>query len=169
MIGTVILRKNILPPGWLNSTWSELTGGKKIKNIENFLQSRDFPMLMETLFREQTTARSLEETELYRQFLALQSEVGGRTLDPVSQEIQLLQNEDFWEAYVLNEEFAVRLDRNITLYHMPTKESALGLVPWRYADSEKYLGDTWWYSDAEILHDMSHLDLLSFLARYKGY
>lgn len=85
MIGTVILRKNILPPGWLNSAWIELTGGKKIKNIENFLQSCGFPMLMEKLFREQTAAQSLEETELYRRFLALQSEVGGRTLDPASQ------------------------------------------------------------------------------------
>lgn len=54
MIGTVILRKNILPPGWLNSAWIELTSGKKIKNIENFLQSCGFPMLMEKLFREQT-------------------------------------------------------------------------------------------------------------------
>lgn len=52
---------------------------------------------------------------------------------------------------------------------MPKSEPALGLVPWRYADSEKYLGDTWWYSDTEILHDLSHLDLLTFLERYKGY
>ena len=169
MIGTVVLRKNILPSGWFNSAWIELLGGKKIKDIENFLQRCGFPMLMEKLFREQTAAQSLEETELYRRFLALQSKVGGRTLDPASQEIQLRQNEDFWEAYVLSDEFAVRLDRNITLYHMPKSEPALCLVPWRYADSEKYLGDTWWYSDAEILHDFSHLDLLTFLERYKGY
>ena len=95
--------------------------------------------------------------------------MGGRTLDLASQEIQLRQNEDFGEANVLSDEFVVRLDRNITLYHMPKSEPALCLVPWRYADSEKYLGDTWGYSDTEILHDLSHLDLLTFLERYKGY
>ena len=63
------------------------------------------------------------------------------------------------------------LDANIYLFHLPGQENSLFLnvVPWSYADAKKYLGDTWWESDDEILQSIQTLSVIDFLKRYKGF
>ena len=43
------------------------------------------------------------------------------------------------------------------------------LIPWFYADSKKYLGDTWWEKDFEIINDLKTLSIVDFYKKYKGY
>ena len=43
------------------------------------------------------------------------------------------------------------------------------LFPWVYMDSKKYLGDTWWFDDDEVLNDIQKMHMIDFLEKYKGY
>jgi len=64
----------------------------------------------------------------------------------------------------------LHLGANIYLYHLaPENEFYTKIVPWHYADGQKYLGDTWWEQDDEILESFQKLSVLDFLKRYKGY
>ena len=43
------------------------------------------------------------------------------------------------------------------------------ILPWIYPESKRYLGDTWWSEDEEILNDLKKLSIIEFLDKYKGY
>lgn len=40
---------------------------------------------------------------------------------------------------------------------------------WAYMSSKKYLGDSWWFDDKEILKDVQKMNTIEFLEKYKGY
>ena len=72
-------------------------------------------------------------------------------------------------AYLLKNGYAVVLDSHITLYKLCMRsEEDEGKILWSYYSSSKYLGDTWWFSDNEILMDLSSLSIVDFLLKYKG-
>ncbi|RKJ65154.1 hypothetical protein [Roseburia sp. 1XD42-69] len=73
--------------------------------------------------------------------------------------------------YIINPNFGVVLDEHIYLYHfdMQIYDTQSEIFPWLYADSKKFLGDTWWEEDEEILSDIRTLTLVDFLNKYKGY
>ena len=83
---------------------------------------------------------------------------------------QCRANKYFEYCYRINDEFGLFLDANIYLYHLP-KDNKLysNIIPWYYADAKKYLGDTWWESDEEILNNIEKFSVIDFLKRYKGY
>lgn len=43
------------------------------------------------------------------------------------------------------------------------------LIPWHYVDSCRFLGDTGWETDDEILENMNKMPVIEFLKHYKGY
>ena len=45
----------------------------------------------------------------------------------------------------------------------------MNIVPWHYADSKMYIGDTWGEQDDEIIESIQNLSVTDFLKRYKGY
>ena len=73
--------------------------------------------------------------------------------------------------YILNNNFGLVIDSNIYLYHYNQEmyEQQKEILPWVYMESKKYLGDTWWFNDEEIIRDIQELPLLDFLLKYKGY
>ena len=73
-------------------------------------------------------------------------------------------------AYLLKNGYAVVLDSHITLYKLcvPSEEEDESKILWSYYSSSKYLGDTCWFSDNEILMDLSSLSIVDFLLKYKG-
>ena len=81
------------------------------------------------------------------------------------------KNKEFETMYLLGSGFGVVISEHIYLCHV--NESVFNqqesVFPWRYVESKKYVGDSWWYEDHEIINDMQKLSLLKFLEKYKGY
>ncbi len=80
-------------------------------------------------------------------------------------------SELFSYAVRLNEHYAVSLDSNIYLYRFSSEDilEQQAVFQWQYATVRKYIGDTWWYNDSEIIADIQQMSLLEFLEKYKGY
>lgn len=73
--------------------------------------------------------------------------------------------------YVINSSFGVVLDEHIYLYRydMQVYNYQKEWIPWMYVESKKYLGDTWWNEDSEILSDLKTISVIDFLDKYKGF
>ena len=72
--------------------------------------------------------------------------------------------------YIVDEKFGVVLDAHIDLYKFDSQIAELQKerIPWIYPESKKYLGDTWWFEDDEILEDLKKLPVIEFLDKYRG-
>lgn len=81
------------------------------------------------------------------------------------------ESEWFSWVYMLSPEFGVRIDQSIYLYHFNDKyvDHEQRLFGWQYPENKKYMGDTWWFEDEEILADLQRLSTIDFLAKYQGY
>lgn len=81
------------------------------------------------------------------------------------------ENSLFANMYVISPQFGVVIDAHIYLYHMnpDIARASEQLFPWVYMDSKKYLGDTWWFDDDEVLNDIQKMHMIDFLEKYKGY
>ena len=73
--------------------------------------------------------------------------------------------------YLFNTEFGITINKNIYLYHFNADSLAMqeNILPWKYPDGKKYIGDSWWFEDEEILSDIQKLSFLEFIQKYKGY
>lgn len=148
----IIIRKNTLCLGFLSAALYNLTD-KRYRSKKKLIEDFGYDELLKKLFDEQTeTYESLYQS--YNELLKSDK----------------MQNDKFIAAYKIEGEFGLFLDANIYLYHLPSRdEFYTKIVPWYYADSKKYLGDTWWESDEEILESIQKLSVVEFLKRYKGY
>ena len=72
--------------------------------------------------------------------------------------------------YIVDEKFGVVLDAHIDLYKFDSQIAELQKerIPWIYPESKKYLGETWWFEDDEILEDLKKLPVIEFLDKYRG-
>ncbi len=97
------------------------------------------------------------------------------SFDELSEEYNVFQktgnSKMFAWMYVINDNFGIVIDSHIYLYHYDKKmyEQQKVVIPWMYTESKKYIGDTWWFEDQEIIEDIQKLSLLDFLEKYKGY
>lgn len=71
-------------------------------------------------------------------------------------------------GYLVNESYAVVITDHIYLYHYVKSDQDFFNLPWIYPDGKIFLGDTWWFTDEEILDDLVHLNTYGFLDKYKG-
>lgn len=73
--------------------------------------------------------------------------------------------------YKLNSKFGVVIDEHIYLYRYNNDniEQQKLLFDWVYAENKRYMGDTWWSDDIEVLDDINNLSIIEFLEKYKGY
>ncbi len=141
-----------MPIGYINSAFIELCGEKEYKSLHEFLTDYDNDDIMKKLYNEEVS-----NTGLYKLYnLAIES---GE------------DNKLFKIMYQIHDEFAVHLTENIYLYHIATRREKIysQIVPWYYVDSKKYIGDTWWEEDSEIIENLNKLSLIEFYKRYKGY
>jgi len=153
----IIVRKKIMPAGYVNSTFIEFCKDKQYKSLNEFLIDYNSNDIIRKLFSEEIESNDIKDSELYRLYnLALESGI---------------DNECFKIMYLIDDEFAVHLTQNIYLYHIATSKEDIysTIVPWYYADSENYIGDTWWEEDTEIIENLNKLSIIEFYKRYKGY
>lgn len=151
----IILRKNILELGYVNSAY--ISFREKTITVNKLVKEFGWKQIMLKLFKENIDSDNIEDSSLFKSYKSL---IGS----------EQKENGEFVKAYKINESFAVTLDANIYLFHLfPKGEVYTDIVPWYYADSKKYLGDTWWETDAEILQNLNELSVIEFLSRYKGY
>lgn len=77
----------------------------------------------------------------------------------------------FGRMYQLSETSGLVIDQNIYLYHSDTCPVWVNWKKnrWAYMSGKKYLGDSWWFDDAEILKDIQEMNLIAFLEKYKGF
>ena len=114
---------------------------------------RDPETLLRQLFREPP---ELSLADLTADYQAAEAGREGRGL--------------FLPAFRVDEEYALSLDQHILLHKLVRKEPPYGdLVPWYYRYGQRYLGDAWWFSPAEILSDFHSLSTVAFLKKYKGF
>lgn len=76
----------------------------------------------------------------------------------------------FGRMYLLSKTSGLIIGQNIYLYHSDPCPVWVNWEEnrWAYMSSKKYLGDSWWFEDAEILKDIQEMDLIAFLEKYKG-
>ena len=157
MLTKVIVRDKILSKGHINSAYISLCKGKDYSTLEELLKEISIEQLLKYLYKEDFVPKSLTDSPHYLLYeLAINS---GK------------DNEYYKVMYRINEEFAVHLTENIHIYHLMAESDKpyFNIVPWVYADSKKYIGDTWWEEDEEILENLQQLSIVKFLKRYKGY
>lgn len=87
---------------------------------------------------------------------------------------QLMEGQEstlFGRMYQLSETSGLMIDQNICLYHSDVCPVwvSWGNNRWAYMSGKKYLGDSWWFEDAEILKDIQEMNLVAFLEKYKGF
>ncbi len=73
--------------------------------------------------------------------------------------------------YDLGNSLGLLIDSHITLFSLPDTKlmsEELKLFGWCYPLGQHYLGDTWWYSDQEILDDLFSLRIHEFIQKYRG-
>lgn len=77
----------------------------------------------------------------------------------------------FGRMYQLSETSGLVIGQNIYLYHSDTCPVWVnwGENRWAYMSGKKYLGDPWWFENAEILKDIQQMNLIAFLEKYKGF
>jgi len=146
-----------MPVGYINSTFIELCKGKEYNTLHDFLTDYDSNYVIKKLYSEEVLNANLKDTKLYKLYnLAFETNK---------------DNEFFKIMYQIDDEFAVHLTGNIYLYHIAArrKEIYSQIVPWYYVDSKKYIGDTWWEQDSEIIENLKKLSIIEFYKRYKGY
>ena len=76
----------------------------------------------------------------------------------------------FCTAYLLGKDLAVVIDQHITFCTLceRTENPNEKRIPWRYICNSRYMGDTWWFTDEEIISDLMELNSMDFLLKYKG-
>lgn len=80
------------------------------------------------------------------------------------------ESAQFARMYQISKTSGLVIDQNIYLYHCDQCPVWVSWNEnrWAYMSSKKYLGDSWWFDDSEILKDVREMNLVSFLEKYKG-
>lgn len=80
-------------------------------------------------------------------------------------------NACFQRIYQISPDYGVGIDAHIDLYRFDPDLALQQLALWGfcYAESKLSLGDTWWFCDEEILHDVQTLPIPAFYRKYKGF
>lgn len=153
----IIVRDKIMPVGHINAAFIELCNGNEYNSLQNLLMDYNSNEITNKLYSEEILNNSIKDTELYKLYNS------ALELDE--------DNKLFKVMYQIDDEFAIHLTENIYLYHIATKKEKIYslVVPWHYVDSKKYIGDTWWEQDSEIIENINKLSLIEFFKRYKGY
>lgn len=153
----IILRKKVLKLGYADSAFVDLQEDNTYSTATRLIQEFGWEKIMLSLFDENLDASSFEDSSLFKSYVSLLKS-------------DKLENDDFIRAYEINDYYAVFLDANIYLFHLfPKGKIFTDIVPWYYADTKKFIGDTWWDSDEEILQNLKNMSIIDFLDRYKGY
>lgn len=153
----IIVREKILNRGQANSEYINLCNETEYDTVEKFLKDYNAKIALSQLFGEEINCEQIEDSNLYDSYLSVLK--------------TQKENDDFQICYPLDDEFAVHISQNIYLYHLVPKnvEIYTQLTPWFYADSKKYLGDTWWEEDEQVIDDLKNLSLISFYKKYRCY
>ena len=95
----------------------------------------------------------------------------GKIKDQYSEQLTTEKSDLFSLMYKVNDDFALLITEHIYLYHLEKQFNIAGesLIDWYYVNSEKYIGDAWWFDDEEILNDIENLSITNFFKKYKGY
>ena len=151
----IIVRGKRILGGYTTGASTIFFEGERYPTTESILEKYDFNELMGTIFLEELTGK-LEDSSLYKAY-----EQAAKTGE---------DNDYFKIMYQCDEEFAVHLSDQINVYHLLEKDEAyLHLIPWYYADSVRYMGDTWWEEDPEIIDNIKKLTLIEFMKVYRAY
>ena len=112
-------------------------------------KEENLEFLISSVFRETLSLGKLQEE--YRSFL------------------RTGKSQYFAWCYRLSSETGVVIDHHITLYHIIPDDVfwQKEFLDWYYPRGSKYLADTWWFDDEEVLQDLIHLSPLSFFEKYK--
>lgn len=92
-------------------------------------------------------------------------------LEAYNQLVNGENSEEFEIMYLIKENFGIVINEHIYLCYSNEKFRVQQeqVFPWCYIESKKYLGDTWWFEDSEILNDIQNLSIIDFVEKYKGY
>lgn len=151
----IIVREKVLRLGQTWSNFLDMTQDKSYNSTKELLKDFNEKEVLSRIFQEDVNSSILVDSSLFKMYT--KALYDGK------------DNEFFKVMYKINERFAVHVSKNIYLYHLTIKEQIYDVVPWEYADSEKFLGDSWWEADEEILENIKSLSIIDFLDRYKGY
>ncbi|KLU74978.1 hypothetical protein [Clostridium botulinum] len=155
----VILRNKVYDMARIDMNIRELTGKKEsIEDLENLRLYFGEKKIMKDIFDENIDSCDLKDSKLYKSYL----EVLNTGND----------NEDFFRAYKITEQLAVKIDQHIHI--CPISYDTFfndndRLLPWHCIEAKIYLADSWWDTDEEILEDFRTLSFLDFIIKHKVY
>ena len=149
----------------------------EIELKKEIIKITHFPAIESRMYDIVETANSLKEAEqvIGKEKVILEifneKDVPLETLyEEYENFIKGKKSEMFAYMYILNKKYGVVLDSHIYIYRYCADLFAQQeeIIPWKYTESKKYMGDTWWYEDEEILYDIQHMSIPDFLEKYKG-
>ena len=152
----IIIRDKVLMPGHVNCGYRNLCGDKSYETLASLQEAYSFGEIMQEIYSEDVETDNLQDSLLYSSYLLAQ---------------QSDKDNDMFKVTYKIDDFALHLTQNIYIYHLAPEidEIRPQIIPWYYADSKKYMGDTWWETDEEIIESIQNLSVIDFFKRYQGY
>lgn len=153
----IIVRNKKTPRAAISSQFNLMVAERDFSNLKEFVSYYGISKIMTELLGESFEEDSLESSILYEKYLEV-LESGN-------------DNDYFYIMFKLREDMAVKLTEHISIYHLVAGLSIAGksLLPWYYSDTKRYIADTWWENDEDILNDLFNMNFVDFMVKYKGY
>lgn len=75
----------------------------------------------------------------------------------------------FMWMYRMDSEYGIGIDSHIYLYryNLNISRQQQEVFGWEYGETSRYLCDTWWFDDEEVLEDIQSLSAVSFFEKYR--
>lgn len=159
MYKKIIVRNKVLHLGYVISASINFFHEPLEELLPASIKGISTQTILKELFQDEIETHDIPSSKLYQKYLSAKS--------------GLVDNEEFYMMYRFNDRFAIHLTHHIDLYHLAVPDDEWGilasLIPWHYVDSCRFLGDTGWETDDEILENMNKMPVIEFLKQYKGY
>lgn len=159
MYKKIIVRNKVLHLGYVISASINFFHEPMEELLPASIKGISTQTILKELFQDEIETHDIPSSKLYQKYLSAKS--------------GLVDNEEFYMMYRFNDRFAIHLTHHIDLYHLAVPDDEWGilasLIPWHYVDSCRFLGDTGWETDDEILENMNKMPVIEFLKHYKGY
>jgi len=152
----IIVRNKEVDNAEISTKFSLMEAKKDFISIDDFISFFGISNIMKELFEENLEESELKKSLLYKEY----KNIG---LNPTN-------NNYFKVIYRMHKDIGLEICEHIYLYRIVSnlEINKEPLLPWYYIGNKKYIADTWWGKDEEIINDINKLTLVDFIAKYKG-
>jgi len=148
----VVVRNKLVTS--LLSNFIFFNNDKTFNSREEFLNFYGADKVMRAIFKEEETFAFLRKK--YNEY------------------VKSGDNDYFFEVTLIDDEYGIFISKkssHIYLVHLEPilKINNEKILNWNYCNNKKYIGDTWWSNNEEVINDISRMTMVDFYKKYKGF